>query len=462
MEADLVGKAEAELDSKKLGRRLVFFPVPLQGHINPVIQLANVFHSKGFSITIIHTEFNSLDQSKYPDFTFHLIPDGLLEHEVSTSDVTVLLAKLNINCANPLRQCLDRLLQDKGEPVACLITDTIWYFTQELADSFNLPRIAFRTTSICSFLAFYSLPIFRKLGYLPKQDSQLEVEVPEFPPLRVKDIPAIKSRDPENVFSLISCMMEKTKAASGLIFNSFEELEQQELTKVGEEFRIPTFAIGPLHKYFPASSSSLMEQDRSAICWLDKQAPKSVIYVSFGSIAEMDETQLSEVAWGIANSLQPFLWVVRPGLVQNSSGLENLLPNGFLEAVNGRGYIVNWAPQQEVLAHPAVGAFWTHSGWNSTLESICEGVPMICSPFFGDQLVNSRFANDVWKIGLRLEEGLKKGEIERAIKRLMDEKESEEIRMRVSSYKEKINACVKEGGSSHQSVQSFIDYILSI
>ncbi|KAL3523915.1 hypothetical protein ACH5RR_016749 [Cinchona calisaya] len=444
-----------------LSRRLVLFPVPLQGHINPMIQLANILHSKGFSIIIIHTKFNSPDHSKYPHFTFHFIPDGLLEHETSTSDVPILLKQLNLNCVSPFRDCLASLLSDANdEPVACLIADTIWYFTQDLADSFKLPTIVFRTTSICSLLAFHALPLFHEKGYLPKEDSQLQLPVTEFPPLKVKDIPVIKSQIQGGIDRLIITMMEKVKAASGIIFNSFKELEELELTKTSQDFGIPTFAIGPLHKYFPASSSSLMKQERGAILWLDKQALKSVIYVSFGSIAEMDETQLSEVAWGIANSMQPFLWVIRPGLVQNSQELARL-PNGFLEAVDGRGYIVKWAPQQEVLAHPAIGGFWTHSGWNSTLESICEGVPMICSPFFGDQMVNARFANDVWKIGIQLEKGLARGEIERAIRRLMAEKEGKEIRERVMSLKEKIDFCVKEGGSSYQSLASLTDYISS-
>ncbi|KAL6128159.1 hypothetical protein ACLB2K_071515 [Fragaria x ananassa] len=94
----------------------------------------------------------------------------------------------------------------------------------------------------------------------------------------------------------------------------------------------------------------------------------------------------------------------------------------FHETLNGRGHIVKWAPQKEVLTHQSVGVFWTHSGWNSTLESICEGVPMICTPFFGDQMLNARYASDVWEVGMHLENGLERGEIERAIRSLMMEK----------------------------------------
>nr|POE87083.1 udp-glycosyltransferase 76f1 [Quercus suber] len=191
----------------------------------------------------------------------------------------------------------------------------------------------------------------------------------------------IATRNSEDLYQLLSLAVKETKASSGFIWNSFEDLEPLALTTCKQKLTIPTFPIGPFHKYFPASSCSLLTQDQSSISWLNTQAPKSVIYVSFGSIAALNEAQFLEIAWGLANSNQPFLWVVRPGLVRGSEWLEPL-PNGFLENLNGRGHIVKWAPQEKVLAHHATGGFWTHNGWNSTLESICEGVPMICQPFF--------------------------------------------------------------------------------
>ncbi|CAK9165232.1 unnamed protein product [Ilex paraguariensis] len=450
------------LMQQKKGRRLLLFPLPLQGHITPMLQLANILHSKGFSITIIHTHFNSPNQFNYPQFTFEPISDGLSENDASTIDVLALISLLNSNCVEPFRDCLARLLSEVAEePFACLITDAVWYFTQAVVDSLKLPRIVIHTTSVCSFLAFAALPLLREKGYLPKQDSEFEAPVLELPPLKVKDIPIIKTRNPEDVYKVTGRIIRETKSASGLIWNSFRELEQPELAKLAQEFPIPSFSFGPFHKHFPASSSSLQEQDQSSISWLNSQAPKAVIYVSFGSVATMDETGFSEVAWGLANSMQPFLWVVRPGLVSGSEWLEPL-PNGFLETVGGRGHIVKWSPQQKVLAHPAIGGFWTHSGWNPTLESICEGVPMICSPDFGDQMVNSRYVNDVWKVGLKLEKGLKRGEIERTIRRVMVEKEGEEIRQRMMGLKEEVNLCLKKGGSSYQSLEGLTDYILSL
>ncbi|CAN0880781.1 UDP-glycosyltransferase 76B1 [Linum grandiflorum] len=122
--------------------------------------------------------------------------------------------------------------------------------------------------------------------------------------------------------------------------------------------------------------------------------------------------------------------------------------------VTGKGHIVRWAPQEEVLAHPSTGAFWTHCGWNSTLESICEGVPMICAPSFGDQLVNARYVSDVWK-------KMERGEIERAVKKLMaDDEEGKEIRARIGDLKEKMELCLEMGGSSYEAVDQLVDHIL--
>ncbi|XP_021904070.1 UDP-glycosyltransferase 76B1-like [Carica papaya] len=143
------------------------------------------------------------------------------------------------------------------------------------------------------------------------------------------------------------------------------------------------------------------------------------------------------MAWGLADSKQPFLWAVRPGLVDGSDWIEPL-PDGFMEIVGGLGHIVKWAPQQEVLAHPATGAFWTRSGWNSTLESICAGVPMICQPNFGDQRINARYVSDVWRVGIHLEYKMERKEMERAIRRIMVEAEGEEIRARNQALKKKI------------------------
>lgn len=159
---------------QRKGRRLVLFPLPLQGHINPMIQLANILHSKGFSITIIHTTFNSPDSSKYPHFNFHFIQENLTETEASTTDVLALLSLLNIKCVGPFQDCLSRLLSDvSDEPVSCLISDAIFHFTQSVSNSLKLPRLVLRTSGASSFLIFSTFPFLREKGYLPIQGKDM-------------------------------------------------------------------------------------------------------------------------------------------------------------------------------------------------------------------------------------------------------------------------------------------------
>ncbi|XP_004307595.1 PREDICTED: UDP-glycosyltransferase 76C2-like [Fragaria vesca subsp. vesca] len=452
------------MEQIRKGQRLILFPLPFQGHINPMLELANVLHFRGFSITIIHTNFNSLNPSTHPHFTFHSIPDGLSETETSTKDPVLLISCLNAHCCDPFRNCLANLLSDDGseEPIACLITDALFYFTKSVAKSLKLPRMLLRTGSATSTIVYAVFPLLWEKGYLPKQESQLEEPVVDLSPLKVKDLPMMNSCDPQGYYQLLIQMVKEIKTADGIIFNTFEDLEEQALATFRQEFPIPVFPIGPFHKWFSTSySSSLLSEDESCISWLNTQAPKSVVYVSFGSTAAVNEAQFLEIAWGLANTNQAFLWVVRPGLIQGSEWLEKL-PQGYLEALDGKGHIVKWAPQKKVLAHPAVGLFWTHNGWNSTLESISEGVPMVCMPHFADQMVNARYVSDVWRVGLQLENGIKRDEIEKTIQKLMAEKEGEEIKDEMSMLKEKTNLSLREGGSSYQSLDGLVNHILSL
>ncbi|XP_065872337.1 UDP-glycosyltransferase 76F1-like [Euphorbia lathyris] len=451
---------------ERKGRRIVLFPLPLQGHINPMFELANILHSRGFSIIILHTTLNSPDPSKYPHFTFHFLHEKLTETEAEASglDTISLVILLNIKCCSPFEDCLSRLLSDESEePIACLISDAIFYFTGGVADILRIPRFVLRTGGAASFFVFSAFPFLREKGYIPIQESQLEEAIIEFPPLKVKDLPIFNKCISESLYQLILNMVNATKTSSGIIWNTFQELEQEPLASLHHDFTIPIYPIGPFHKFnFPSPITISSSQDETYISWLNQQAPKSVLYVSFGSIAAINGNQFTEIAWGLANSNQPFLWVVRPGLVKGKEWLE-LLPNGFVEELNGRGKIIKWANQIEVLGHGSVGAFWSHNGWNSTLESICEGVPMICMPCFTDQGINARYVSDVWRVGLQLEKGLlERKEIEICIKRLMVEKEGEEIRERSMLLKEKACFAWKQDGSSFQWLNKLVDHILSL
>jgi len=448
---------------KSNGLRVILFPLPLQGCINPMIQLAKILHSRGFSITVIHTCFNAPKASSHPLFTFIQIQDGLSETETRTRDVKLLITLLNQNCESPVRECLRKLLQSAKEEkqrISCLINDSGWIFTQHLAKSLNLMRLAFNTYKISFFRSHFVLPQLRREMFLPLQDSEQDDPVEKFPPLRKKDLLRILEADSVQGDSYSDMILEKTKASSGLIFMSCEELDQDSLSQSREDFKVPIFAIGPSHSHFPASSSSLFTPDETCIPWLDRQEDKSVIYVSIGSLVTINETELMEIAWGLSNSDQPFLWVVRVGSVNGTEWIE-AIPEYFIKRLNEKGKIVKWAPQQEVLKHRAIGGFLTHNGWNSTVESVCEGVPMICLPFRWDQLLNARFVSDVWMVGIHLEGRIERDEIERAIRRLLLETEGEAIRERIQLLKEKVGRSVKQNGSAYQSLQNLINYISS-
>ncbi|KAM7522139.1 hypothetical protein LguiA_012041 [Lonicera macranthoides] len=449
-----------EEQGKSGRRRLVLVPSPFQGHISPMLQLGTVLHSKGFSITIAHAKINGPDPSNHPDLEFQAFAKDLPELNPS-GDVIRFIADLNTGCKSPFEEWLGQKMEQKepGNQVACIIYDTLMYFSEAVASEMKIPSIVLRTSCPSYLLAYHAISRLKEEGFFPLQDSMLLEPVPGLHPLRFKDLP-FSNLTMEALRQLLA-ITSNMRNSSAIIWNTNDYLEHSSLSKLRQEhYQMPFFPVGPLHIVAPPSSTSLLKDDNSCIEWLDKQAPNSVIYVSLGSIATIDEKELAETAWGLANSDQPFLWTFRPGSVRGSEWVE-LLPESFREKVGERCKIVKWAPQKEVLAHRAVGGFWSHCGWNSTLESICEGVPMICRPCFVDQKVNARYLSYVWKVGLELEYVLERGEIERSVRRLMVENEGEEMRQRAIDMKEKVMACVRKGGSSYNSLNDLTEFILS-
>lgn len=168
----------------------------------------------------------------------------------------------------------------------------------------------------------------------------------------------------------------------------------------------------------------------------------------------MTKDQMIEFWYGLVNSGTRFLWVIRPDSIAGSDW-ESQIPAELKAATKEMGYIVGWAPQEEVLAHPAVGGFWTHSGWNSTLESVFEGVPMLCWPYFLDQQVNSRFVSEVWKLGLDMKDTCDRFIVKKMVNDLMVERK-DEFRRSADRMAIMAKRCLSEGGSSYCNLERLI------
>lgn len=204
---------------------------------------------------------------------------------------------------------------------------------------------------------------------------------------------------------------------------------------------------------------SLFEpNDDVCMKWLHSKPKKSVVYVSFGSLANLDANQMEEVALALLSSNLNFLWVVR-------GSEESKVPSDFASKISDKGLIVNWCPQLKVLAHEAIGCFMTHCGWNSTLEALCSGVPLVAMPQWTDQPMNAKFISDIWRVGVRVrvdESGMvTREEIVACLKEVMEGGQRDEFRKNAVKLKEFAIEAVDEGGSSDNNIEELISSLIS-
>lgn len=416
-------------------------------------------HNRLSRYTTVNSRLNA-----YPGFKFHVI-NGLNELPIDN------IENFNLMIYDTLPKVTKPLLRNLllDSPVTCLISDGIMGFTLDAAVGTGVPVIFFRTISACAFWAYFSIPDLLNSGELPFQGTNLDEQILNVKGmegfLRRRDLPSFCRSDVKNYgFQQISSITRRTPEGHALILNTFDDLEGPILSQIRKHCS-NIYTIGPLHAHLKArstskliSSNSLFEEDRTCINWLDQQAPKSVLYVSFGSLATLKMEQLIEFWHGLVNSGKPFLWVIRKDLVLRD-GEENKMEISELnKATKERGYIVGWAPQEDVLAHPAVCAFLTHNGWNSTLESIFEGVPMISWPFFADQQINSRYVEAVWKLGSDMKDTCDRTIMETTVKEVMDVKK-EDFTKTADHMAKLARETVKEGGSSYNNLNRLIEDI---
>ncbi|KAL0738337.1 hypothetical protein Bca4012_014547 [Brassica carinata] len=456
------------------------FASPGMGHVIPVIELGKrLAGSHGFHITIFVLEADAASaQSQFLnspgcDATLFDVV-GLPSPDISGMvDPSAFFGiKLLIMMRETVPILRSKIAEMKHKPTA-LIVDLLGLHALRLGEEFNMLTYVF----IVSNARFLAVAM-----YFPTLDKDVEEEhilkkkpldLPGCEPVRFEDT-LEPFRDPmDQIYQECVPLGLLYPTADGLIVNTWDDMEPKTLRSLqdpkllGRIARVPVYPIGPLCR--PVDPSKI---NHPVLDWLNKQPDESVLYISFGSGGSLSTKQLTELAWGLELSQQQFVWVVRPpvdGLpcsayfsANNSEiqdGTPDYLPEGFVSRTHERGLVVpSWAPQAEILAHKAVGGFLTHCGWNSILESVVNGVPMIAWPLFADQKLNATMLNEELGIAVRSKELPSKEltsrvEIEALVRRVMVGEEGCKMREKVRKLKVTAAEAVNcESGSAHKSL----------
>ncbi|KAM0947467.1 putative flavonol 3-O-glucosyltransferase [Dioscorea sansibarensis] len=470
---------------------ILFFPYMAPGHMIPMLDIAKLFSQLGIQTTFISTSgnaplvqttidhFNSTNSSN-PSIKLVLMPfpsteAGLPVGCENAAYLTSLDMLVNFHKAIAmLRQPFDQLLQ-QFLPDA-ILSDYFLPWTLDSASNFGIPRLVFHGTSTFAVCAGLSVD-----QYDPHSRSEESFIVPDLPqPIHMlkSQVPNLWKTDPR-ITKIMLAADESYVKSYGTVMNSFYELEPEYVNYYRTVLGRRAWYVGPVSlcddNLFDMSTKGdkpVIDKD-ACLNWLDSKKPNSVLYVCFGSMIKFTSTQLHEIALGLESSQQPFIWVLKKELFEDERGG---LMEEYEKRMEGRGLIIRgWAPQMLILNHGAVGGFLTHCGWNSTLEAVSVGVPMVTMPMMFDQFYNERLVVDVLKIGVgvgvkeygtgqRFEAGMEKvgvvvhrEDIEKAVLRLMVGREGEEMRRRARELKVSAKMAVEKDGSSYLDIGKFIE-----
>ncbi|KAK4415130.1 Linamarin synthase 2 [Sesamum alatum] len=463
----------------------VLVPFPAQGHLIPMVQLAKLLHDRGFFVTFVNTEFNQkrLLRSRglgwvqgFEDFQFETITEGLPPSDRdATQDPAALCESIRKNCLPVFRDLLAKLVANVELPrISCIVSDGVMSFAIDAGEEYDIPVVQFWTASACGFMGYLQFHELIKRRIIPfkdenfVKDGSLDKEIDWIPGMRnmrLKDMPSfVRTTDIDNI--LLNYMGDEAQnclKASAIIINTFSDLEREVLDAITPSSP-PIYVVGPLNLLSRSISKgqasefrpSLWREDKSCLEWLDKQEENSVIYVNYGSVTLISEQHLEEFAWGLAYSKHPFLWIVRPDIAMGKSAV---LPQEFFEETKDRCLLTSWCPQEEVLCHPSVAVFLSHCGWNSTLESLSAGVPMLCWPFFAEQQTNCRYTCMEWEIGVEVDHEVKREEIAMVVRDVMEGEKGKKMKAKASEWKEKAKEATRIGGSSYDDFDRFVTVI---
>ncbi|KAL3845217.1 hypothetical protein ACJIZ3_002620 [Penstemon smallii] len=460
---------------------IAFLPSPGMGHIIPLFQLAKrLVIQNGFHVSfLVNTTKASAAQHHFFNSAAALIPDlniiNLPPADISTvinQDMRIVtqICVMNRESIKSLKPILAEL-----NPISLIID----IFTTDAIDAckeLSIPVYSFFTAS--TVLLTFSL-------YLPTLDREVEGEFVDLPmPIEIPGCRAMRTvdildqvKDRKNAeYDWYLFHVSRLRYVAGIFLNSWEVLDFDRVKTLKENpfYRKipipPVFPIGPLIK----EDETLTEIDAEIFAWLDNQPCESVLFICLGSGGTLSSKQLIELAWGLEMSKQRFVFVVRKptdasasGSYFTSGGNENdpstYLPDGFVEKTRGIGLVVSsWAPQLAVLRHFSTGAFLSHCGWNSTLESLVHGVPIIAWPLYAEQRMNATMLVEEVKVAVKVEaeegeEVIGRRTVERVVREVMEGEKGKGMRHRAKELGKSAAKALGIGGSSIESLNRVVD-----
>ncbi|KAL8541434.1 hypothetical protein ACS0TY_002629 [Phlomoides rotata] len=464
---------------------IVLLPVVAYGHMIPMIDMAKLFASRGVKTTIIATPAFAepikkaqesghnigLAITQFPPQGSSLPNDIVSLDQMSTPVLVTQFFRALELLQQPVETILQELLPNS------LISDVFLPWTSDSAAKLGIPRLVFQGTSYFARCGSEQMELHKPFKNVSSDYEPFVVpNLPHqliFVRTQVSEAELREDEDDGNDFmKMRKQMRESEKRSYGEVINSFYELESDYADHYKNVLGKRAWNIGPLplcnngaqDKFSQRGKESTIDQ-HECLAWLESKRPNSVVYVCFGSTANFTPAQLHETAVGLEASGQDFIWVVRRGKNQDEN--EDWLPQGFEERIKGKGLIIRgWAPQLMILDHSAIGAFVTHCGWNSTLEGICAGVPMITWPVFAEQFFNEKLVTQVLRTGVSVgskkwqiaaSEGVGSEAVTKAVERVMVGEGAAEMRSRAKYYKEMSRKAVEEGGSSYTSLNALIE-----
>nr|QOU08781.1 UF3GT [Triadica sebifera] len=442
---------------------VVVFAIPFGSHVTPLFsiinRLANFYPNALFSFFCTQ-KANKTIFSTYrmgPNVKVFDLWDGIPEGYVFTGKHQEEIELFMKAAPESFRNSLKASVAETGREVTCLVTDAFYWFAPEMAEEMKVPWLACWTAAATSISVHFYTDFIREtygVGGPAGNEETLNL-IPGMSKIQIADLPeGVLFGNLESLFSeMLHKMGRVLLAKSDAVFiNSYEELDPIITNDLKSRFK-QLLSTGPFNLVAPPST--VPADTHGCLAWLDKQKPGSVACISFGSVATPPPHEFPALAEALEATKVPFIWSLKDHAKVH-------LPNGFVDTTKSQGLIVPWIPQTEVLAHSAVGVFITHCGWNSVLESIEGGVPMICRPFFGDQRLNARTVQDVWEIGLKVEGGVltKNGVID-CLDHILWQEKGKKMRENVRLLKELAERAIEPEGSSYKNFMALAELVTS-